>query len=314
MNSRVLLVAIVTVAAGCRKVRESDGAASAQASVGASQRERSDSTDWKAVDRAMGRTGKLQPDGVQKYSMPRSDLKVTTARVTVKPALALGSWVAFHRARGRTIAMGDLVLTENEITPVIAKLKEIGVEATALHNHLLRESPTVMYLHIHGEGDPVKIAQAVHAALELTQTPAAKPDARSTPIQLDTLGVARALGYSGNVKDGVYQVTVPRTDPVRVHGVETPPSMGLATAINFQPTGQNKAAITGDFVMTAEEVAPVLKALTGAGIGINSLHNHMVDEEPRLFFVHFWGNDDPVKLAQGLRAALDQMDVRCPAS
>jgi hypothetical protein len=314
MNSRVLLVAIVTVAAGCRKVRESDGAASAQASVGASQRERSDSTDWKAVDRAMGRTGKLQPDGVQKYSMPRSDLKVTTARVTVKPALALGSWVAFHRARGRTIAMGDLVLTENEITPVIAKLKEMGVEATALHNHLLRESPTVMYLHIHGEGDPVKIAQAVHAALELTQTPAAKPDARSTPIQLDTLGVARALGYSGNVKDGVYQVTVPRTDPVRVHGVEAPPSMGLATAINFQPTGQNKAAITGDFVMTAEEVAPVLKALTGAGIGINSLHNHMVDEEPRLFFVHFWGNDDPVKLAQGLRAALDQMDVRCPAS
>ena len=314
MNSRVLLVAIVTVAAGCRKVRESDGAASAQASVGASQRERSDSTDWKAVDRAMGRTGKLQPDGVQKYSMPRSDLKVTTARVTVKPALALGSWVAFHRARGRTIAMGDLVLTENEITPVIAKLKEMGVEATALHNHLLRESPTVMYLHIHGEGDPVKIAQAVHVALELTQTPAAKPDARSTPIQLDTLGVARALGYSGNVKDGVYQVTVPRTDPVRVHGVEAPPSMGLATAINFQPTGQNKAAITGDFVMTAEEVAPVLKALTGAGIGINSLHNHMVDEEPRLFFVHFWGNDDPVKLAQGLRAALDQMDVRCPAS
>jgi hypothetical protein len=314
MNSRVLLVAIVTVAAGCRKVRESDGAASAQASVGASQRERSDSTDWKAVDRAMGRTGKLQPDGVQKYSMPRSDLKVTTARVTVKPALALGSWVAFHRARGRTIAMGDLVLTENEITPVIAKLKEMGVEATALHNHLLRESPTVMYLHIHGEGDPVKIAQAVHAALELTQTPAAKPDARSTPIPLDTLGVARALGYSGNVKDGVYQVTVPRTDPVRVHGVEAPPSMGLATAINFQPTGQNKAAITGDFVMTAEEVAPVLKALTGAGIGINSLHNHMVDEEPRLFFVHFWGNDDPVKLAQGLRAALDQMDVRCPAS
>jgi hypothetical protein len=314
MNSRVLLVAIVTVAAGCREVRESDGAASAQASVGASQRERSDSTDWKAVDRAMGRTGKLQPDGVQKYSMPRSDLKVTTARVTVKPALALGSWVAFHRARGRTIAMGDLVLTENEITPVIAKLNEMGVEATALHNHLLRESPTVMYLHIHGEGDPVKIAQAVHAALELTQTPAAKPDARSTPIQLDTLGVARALGYSGNVKDGVYQVTVPRTDPVRVHGVEAPPSMGLATAINFQPTGQNKAAITGDFVMTAEEVAPVLKALTGAGIGINSLHNHMVDEEPRLFFVHFWGNDDPVKLAQGLRAALDQMDVRCPAS
>jgi hypothetical protein len=314
MNSRVLLVAIVAVAAGCREVRESDGAASAQASVGASQRERSDSTDWKAVDRAMGRTGKLQPDGVQKYSMPRSDLKVTVGGVAVKPALALGSWVAFRRTSGKTLAMGDLVLTENEIRPVMMKLEQTGVKATALHNHLLNESPSVMYLHIHGDGDPVKIAQAVRAALALTRTPSAAPSAQQAPLRLDTAGIAAALGYSGQANGGVYQVNVPRADPVRAHAMEIPSSMGLATVINFQPTGVNKAATTGDFVMTTDEVGPVLGALTAAGIGINSLHNHMVDEEPRLFFVHFWGNDDPVKLARGLRAALDRMDVGRPGS
>ena len=273
-----------------------------------------DSTDWNAVDEAMGRPGKLQPDGVQKYSMPRGDLKVTAGGVAVKPALALGSWVAFQRGGAKTMAMGDLVLTENEITPVIGKLEEMGVVPTALHNHLLHESPSVMYLHIHGEGDPVTIAEAVRAALGLTGTPKPQPESPPAQIRMDTAGIGRALGYPGKVTGGVYQVSVPRAKPVRVHGTEVPPSMGLATAINFQPTSQNKAATTGDFVMIADEVRPVLKALTGAGIGINSLHNHMADEEPRLFFVHFWGNDEPVKLARGLRAALDQMDVRRPPS
>jgi len=259
----------------------------------------------------MGRPGKPQPDGTYKYSLPRSDLKVTATGVAVKPALALGSWVAFHQEGGKTMAMGDLVLSEAEITPVLGKLQQSGVKATALHNHLLRESPHVMYLHIEGEGDPVKIAQAIHAAVALTGTPAAPPNAPTSPaLGLDTNAVAQALGYTGKVNGGVYQVSVPRADPVRADGMTIPPSMGVATAINFQPTGGNKAAITGDFVMTADEVNPVLQALAGAGIQVNALHNHMLNEEPRLFFVHFWANDDAVKLARGLRSALDNMHVK----
>lgn len=271
-----------------------------------------DSTHWKAVDRAMGRSGKMQPGDVYKYSLPRGDLRVSAGGVAVQPALALGSWVAFKGGGGKTVAMGDLVLTENEIAPVMGKLQEMGVEQTALHNHLLHESPRVMYMHIHAEGDPEKIAQAVHAALALTKTPPAKPEAAepAAALELDTAAVSQALGYSGKANGGVYQVSVPRAEPVRADGMEVPPSMGVATAINFQPTGGSKAAVTGDFVMTAEEVNPVLKALREADIEVTALHNHMLDEEPRLFFAHFWANDKALRLARGLRAALEHMNVK----
>ncbi len=315
MKSRILLAAIV-LAAACRdQTRQESAMASNQALVGTHVEQQADSTDWKAVDQAMGRSGKLQPDGAYKYSLPRSDLKVTVGGVTVKPALALGSWVAFRREGGKVMAMGDLVLSESEIAAVLNKLQETGVEATALHNHLLHESPGVMYLHIHGEGDPVKIAGAVHAALALTRTPPAQPTALPAgPLGIDTAGIVQALGYSGTVNGGVYQVNVSRAETVRVHGMTVTPSMGVATALNFQPTGNEKAAITGDFVLTAPEVSPVLQALTTAGIQINAVHSHMVNEEPRLFFAHFWGNDDAVKLARGLRSALDKMQVKPRAS
>jgi len=275
-----------------------------------------DSTDWKNVDQAMGRTGKVQPGDVYKYSMPRSDLRVSASGVAVKPALALGSWVAFKRADGTAMAMGDLVLTENEIAPVMRKLQELGIEQTALHNHLLHESPRVMYLHIHARGDPVKIAEAVHAALALTKTPPAKPGAVEAAAEagLDTAVIAEALGYSGQLSGGVYQVGVARSESVRADGMEVPPAMGLATAINFQAAEGGKAVTTGDFVMTAREVNPVLKALSAAGITVTALHIHPMNEEPRLFFAHFWGNDDPVKLARGLRSALDKMDVKHESS
>ena len=267
--------------------------------------------DWSAVDRATGRPGTVQPGGVQKYSFPRSDLHVTVGSVAVKPALALGSWVAFQGGGETTMAMGDLVLTQDEVAPVMSKLQEMGVELTALHNHLLHESPRVMYLHIHAAGDPVKIAQAVRAAMALTKTPPAKPKGAepARPLGLDTAAVAKTLGQSGQMNGGVYQVSVPRTETVRDDGMDVPPAMGLATAINFQPTGGGKAAITGDFVMTAGEVNPVLKALRDAGIEVTALHSHMLTEEPRLFFTHFWANDDATKLARGLRSALDHIKV-----
>jgi hypothetical protein len=268
--------------------------------------------DWSAVNQAIGRKGAQQPDGVMKYSFPRSDLQVTANGVQVKPALALGGWIAFKKMdSGQAMMMGDLVLTEDEVGPVMRALQQTGVEQTALHNHVLKESPRVMYMHVAGQGDPVKLAQALRAALGQSKTPMEPPAASAAgPIDLDTAAVARALGVGGKVNGGVYQVSVPRRGTIHEGGQEVPPSMGVATAINFQPSGDGKAAITGDFVLAASEVNPVIRALQGNGIEVTALHSHMLDEEPRLFFMHFWANDDAMKLARGLRAALDHMAMK----
>jgi hypothetical protein len=274
--------------------------------------------DWTAVDRAIGRAGSMQPGDVQKYSFPRADLRVTAAGVEVKPALALGSWVAFKTmgaSGGEAMAMGDLVLLESEVDLVMAKLESMGVELTALHNHLQHESPAVMYLHIQAQGDPVKIAGAVRAALALTKTPSAPPAAAGgAGPALDTARLAAALGHAGKVTGGVYQVSVPRAEPVRLAGMEIPPAMGVATALNIQPTDRGKAAITGDFVLTADEVNPVIKALRAGGIAVTALHSHMLGEEPRLYFMHFWANDDAIGLARTLHQALGHTKVRAPGA
>jgi hypothetical protein len=212
------------------------------------------------------------------------------------------------------MAMGDLVLTEGEVPAVVAKLQAGGVQQTALHNHLQHESPRVMYLHIEGRGDPGKLAVAIHSALATTKTPAAAPAAQPAAFPVDTAALAQALQYRGTVTGGVYQVNVPRADPVRMEGMEIPPAMGLATTINFQPTGNGKAAITGDFVLTADEVNPVLRTFEQHGIAVTALHSHMLTEEPRLFFMHFWANDDALRLARGLRMAIEQTKSKPAAS
>jgi hypothetical protein len=276
---------------------------------------------WAEVQRALGGKGTMQPGNVLKFGFPRSDLHVTVGGVAVRPALALGSWVAFKRlgtaASAPAIAMGDLVLTEQEVAPVMQALQQGGVEQTALHNHLLNESPHVMYMHIMAQGDPARIAATIRAALGASATPMPQPAAggatsaaSSSPFELDTARLTHALGASGKVNGGVYQVSVPRTGRITDHGVEVPPSMGVATGINFQPTGGGKAAITGDFVMVASEVNPVIRALRDHGIQVTALHSHMLTESPRLFFMHFWANDDAAMLATGLGAALDQMAVK----
>lgn len=210
------------------------------------------------------------------------------------------------------MVMGDLVLTEDEVTAVMTKLQEGGVEQTALHNHVLHESPRVMYMHISAMGDAVKIAKAIHDALALSKTPFSAPAAASTQNQdfgLDTKRVDQIMGQSGKLNSGVYQFSVLRAEIVGENGMEVPASMGLATAINFQPTGEGKAAITGDFVLSASEVNPVIRALRENGIEVTALHSHMLNENPRLVFMHFWANDDAQKLARGLRAALDKFNV-----
>jgi hypothetical protein len=269
-------------------------------------------TDWGKVGAALGKTGTEMPGGVYRVGMPRTDLHVKLDGVDIKPTLALGSWLAFRSQDNVTMVMGDLVLTEGEINPVMKTLADGGIEITALHNHLLRAQPATFYMHVLGHGDPVKLARALHDGLVLSRTPlAAAPAAAAAPqpLDLDTAMIDRTLGAKGNVAGGVYQVGIKRAETIQDGGMDVPVAMGSAEAINFQPTGGGKVAITGDFVLTAKEVNPVLRALRENGIEVTALHNHMLDDEPRLFFMHFWANDDAVKLSAGLRKALDQINL-----
>jgi len=317
--------------------------------------------DWASVATALGKSGSEMPGGVYRVGLPRTDLHVTLDGVQIKPTLALGSWLAFQKMGADGMVMGDLVLTETEVGPVMKKLAEGGLEITALHNHLMRATPSTLYMHVLGHGDPAKLAAALHDGLALSGTPLGNatasvssppPDAgskqatqtasasggpqaplagseqpaRAAPVtassqaptpgseqparlDIDTAMIDRVLGAKGKAVAGVYQVNVPRAETIHDGGTEVPVAMGSAEALNFQPTGEGKAAITGDFVLTAAEVNPVLRVLRENGIEVTALHNHMLDDQPRLFFMHFWANDDAAKLAKGLRAALDKVNV-----
>ena len=268
--------------------------------------------DWSKVDVAIGKTAAVSGD-VHRYGLPRSDLNVTLDGVGVKPGFALGGWIAFQPMSDTAMMMGDLVLTESEINPVLTKLLASGVDVTAIHNHLLRASPPTFYMHVGGMGDPAQLAQKVRDALAESKTPFAAPagPAAAAPPDLgfDTAKVDEAIGFKGKNNNGVYQFGVPRSDTIKMGGMAIPAAMGGAIVINFEPTGDGKAAITGDFVALAGEVVPLLKALRSNGIEVTAVHNHMLDDEPRAFFIHFWANDEAVKLAKGLRAALDAVHV-----
>ncbi|HSQ18776.1 MAG TPA: DUF1259 domain-containing protein [Blastocatellia bacterium] len=265
-----------------------------------------DAPDAKKIDAIIGRSGEMN-NGVYKIGLPRTDLKVRADGVEIKPTLALGSWMAFKRMGGHTMVMGDLVLLETEVNPVLTKLEENGIEVSAVHNHILNEQPRVLYMHFMGSGDEEKLAGALKEALSLSGTPMSPPPAAAPAASTtDWKKVQDALGVQGKERGGVLQVGVPRKEKIMTaDGMEVPGFMGTATAINFQPTPKG-TAITGDFVMTASEVNPVIRELRKAGIQITALHSHMLDETPRLFFMHFWANDDAVKLARGLRAALEK--------
>jgi hypothetical protein len=272
------------------------------------------STDWTKVGGTLGKAGVEMPGGVYRIGMPRSDLHVTLDGVEIKPTLALGSWLAFRTTDNMTMVMGDLVLTESEIGPVMTKLAKGGIDITALHNHLLRARPATFYMHVLGRGDAVALAAALHDGLALSKTPlgnaAPSPTGSSPPkLDLDTAMIDQTLGARGQIAGGVYQVNIRRAETIQDGGMEVPVAMGSAEAINFQPTGGGKAAITGDFVLTAQEVNPVLRALCENGIEVTALHNHMLDDQPRLFFMHFWANDDAAKLAKALRSALDKVNL-----
>jgi Domain of Unknown Function (DUF1259) len=267
-------------------------------------------TDWKKVDEAIGRSAAVVSGDVHRYAFPRTDLTVTLDGVTIRPALALGGWTAFKPMHGGAMIMGDLVLLESEVNPVMLKLVQNGAEITAVHNHLLRANPATFYMHVGGRGDPVKLAGAIRTALAESKTPLSPPAPPATQpaIDLDTAQLDQIIGVKGQANGGVYQFAVPRRDPISEDGLQLSPAgpLGVATAMGFQPTGGGKAAITGDFVLAGEEVNPVIQALRSNGIEVTALHSHMLTEQPRLFFMHFWANDNALKLARGLRAALDK--------
>ena len=269
--------------------------------------------DWQTqVGEALGKTGATVPGGIYRVGLPRTDLKVTLDGVELKPDFALGSWLAFEKMGDQGMVMGDLVLTMDEVAPVMTKLAAGGIEVTALHNHLLRNQPFTMYMHVQGNGDPVKLASVLHAALAESKTPlsaAPAAPASAPPIDLDTAALDQTLGAKGTNNGGVYQFSIPRAEPIRDNGMDVPPPMGSANAINFQPSGGGKAAITGDFVLIAKEVNPVLRALRDHGIEVTAIHNHMLDDQPHLYFMHFWANDDARKLAEGLKAALAHINI-----
>lgn len=241
--------------------------------------------------------------GVLKFTFPRFDLKIKIDGIIIEPDLALTSWVAFNQLGNHSMMMGDLVLLENEVGPVMSSLIENGIEITGLHNHLLHESPRIMYLHIKGEGDPIKLAQSVKNALSLTTTPF-NIKKQQPPSQIDWTVIEDILGHKGSHKGKVLQLSVPRTTIISEDGHKLPPAMGISHGINFQSVG-NKVATTGDFVLLANEVNPVISILKKNNIAVTAIHNHMLTEVPRLFFMHFWAVDKPEKLAQAFKSVLD---------
>jgi hypothetical protein len=267
--------------------------------------------DTGAIDIAMGIAGQPQGD-IYKISLPRTDLSISIDDVKLKPRFALGSWIAFKARGDAAVAHGDLVVTEDEVGPVLRRLEQDGINVTAVHNHLIRETPKVMYLHFWAEGDAEQLAANLRRAVILTKTPIEKPHRTENSEakheeELPTQRIQEVVGEKGTVKDGVLSITVPRHETIMMHNVDLPPSMGMATAINLQAGAAGKVAATGDFVLAAPEVSPVASALTRHGIHVTALHNHLVHSSPELYFMHFWAHDAPDRVAQGLRTALDAM-------
>jgi hypothetical protein len=309
------------------------GAALALAAAAPAGHQSRRDVDWTPVGQAFGIPGTVQSGGVYRIDVPRTDLKVTiqgtdpkTSRVSrtsrgsfqVKPSFALGGYLVFLSTGSglQAMMMGDLVLTESEIEPVMLKLEQGGVDVAAIHNHLLWEKPTVMYMHVMVMGDAVRLAKAVHTALALTRTPLtpATPRPADQQVDLDTAALDRAVGVPGKVSGGVYKFSVPPAYPITSNGMTIPPSMGMSTGLAFQPLGKGRAAVTGDFALRGNQVNPVIRALRTHGILITALHSHMLDATPTVFFMHFFATGDAIALARGLRAGLDAIVANPPTS
>lgn len=267
--------------------------------------------DTAKLDQVFARSGQKLGD-VYKFGFPRTDLHMTLRGVAIKPGLALGSWAAFTGSADNATVMGDLVLLQDEVGSVMSKLRDKGIEITAVHNHLLDETPHVMYMHYMGHGKAEELAESLKAALATSKTPLGKPASGAKAVAEPAFAkrVEEALGHKGGFNGGVLAIGIPRAEAIKMDGMTLPPSMGVAESLNFQEAGAGKVAATGDFVLTADEVNPVMSALLAHGIKVTALHNHMLTEEPRLFFMHFWAVGSTQSVGQGLKAALDKVHTK----
>lgn len=265
------------------------------------------------IDQVLGRPGQKTGE-IYRVGFPRTDLHVTVRGVAIKPGLALGSWAAFMGTDEHATVMGDLVLLEDEVNPVMEKLRGAGFEITAVHNHLIDETPRVLYMHYMGHGAAAKLANSLRAALAASATPLEKPSAPADEAAAPEWekAVEDTIGRKGTLRGGVLSFGVPRTGAVTMDGVLIPPAAGVAESINFQATDDSNVATTGDFVLAAEEVNPVISALEEHHIQVTALHSHMLSEEPRLFFMHFWGYGPAQAVAAGMKAGLNQVHTKAP--
>jgi hypothetical protein len=317
-----LAAALVLILAGCSNntgtsssgtsTAGNTSSSSGGAGTGIHQPTTTAESDWKPVTDTLGRTGKFGDNNtVYRIPLVRSDLQVLTQGVAIKPGLSLGGYVGFAKYDGGTMMMGDLVITEAELPKVTDALQAHGIEQTALHKHLLEQSPQVWWTHVHAMGNPTQLAQGLKAALDATATPpAAAAPAQQPPVDLDTAGIDAALGRKGTADSGLYKYTIARQDTITDGGQVVPPTFGVTTTINFQPVGGGKAAINGDLVMTGPEVQKAIQALRAGNIALVTLHNHSLTDEPRLFYAHYWAVDDGAALAKAMRPVLDASNLK----
>ncbi len=259
--------------------------------------------DTTEVEKILGVTGQTQ-EGVTVFSFPRSDIKVVIDGEPVPTALGFGSWTAWKAMGDEFMVMGDLVLLEREINPVISALAEANISVTAIHNHFIGEEPRVMYMHVGGMGTASILAKGIRNALDKTATPKTPAPASASPLTLDTKRIEQVIGHRGKAGGGVFKIVLGRQG-VTMDGVELTASMGLNTWAAFIGTNE-RAHVAGDVAMTAGEVNKVIRELRKGGISIAAVHNHMLDEEPHIFFLHYWGTGSAERLAETVRDAFNQ--------
>ena len=289
MNARVLLATILAL--GGLPLR-----AACQTPLGA---------PWDSVGRIL-RTSGAATGGYYRYGWPRRDLTLRIGDVTVSPALALGAWAGFAGDPADATTMGDLVLTSDELKPVLAELARQGIDVTAIHNHLVGEQPQITYVHFHGQGNALGLAARLDRVLALTGAPRPVAAAPPQPVTIDTALVFGTLGLTGRAQGAVAQVsTVLVSGPVTMHGRTVTPALGYGSPINIQAVPPGRAVATGDFALLGEKVGPVLATFAARGIMATAVHSHLVGEEPRIYYIHFWADGPFPDVLRGLRAALD---------
>lgn len=306
------LLALALAPAACSRGDAGSGGGTEHAEPGTHQPIATTEADWKPVTDALGRTGKFGDNNtVYRITLPRTDLQVISQGVPIAPGLSLGGYAAFARYDDGSMLMGDLVATEAELPKVTDALQAHGIAQTALHKHLLEQTPPIWWTHIHAMGDPTQLAQGLKAALDATAiAPAAAPPAQQPPVDLDTAGIDAALGRKGTPDGGLYKFTLARQDTIVDDGHIVPATFGVTTTVNFQPVGGGRAAINGDVALTAPEVQKVIRALRAGGITPVTVHNHSLTDEPRLFYLHYWAVDNAVTLAKAMRTALDATNLQ----